>query len=150
FGLLTAAIAFVGDVQTLMILRFLAGVGLGGAMPNATALASEYVPRRSRPFAVTLTIVCIPLGGVVAAWMAQHIIGPYGWRNLFIVGGIVPIALAVLLFFILPESPQFLARDRSRWPALRPLLKRIGHDVPADAEFIDRAALASTTKTSGS
>ena len=51
----------------LGVLRFLAGVGLGGAMPNAAALASEYVPRRQRPFAVTLTIVCIPLGGFVAA-----------------------------------------------------------------------------------
>jgi len=150
FGLLTVAIAFVGDVQTLTILRFLAGVGLGGAMPNATALASEYVPRRSRPFAVTLTIVCIPLGGFVAAWMAGQILPTQGWRTLFMIGGIIPIVLSGLLFMILPESPRFLARDRSRWPQLRSLLRRIGHDVPADAEFIDAAALAGGPKTSGS
>ena len=54
----------------LGLLRFLSGVGLGGAMPNAAALASEYVPRRQRPFAVTLTIVCIPLGGTLAALLA--------------------------------------------------------------------------------
>jgi AAHS family 4-hydroxybenzoate transporter-like MFS transporter len=150
FGLITLAIAFVGDVQMLTILRFLAGVGLGGAMPNAAALASEYVPRRSRPFAVTLTIVCIPLGGFVAGWMGEQIIGPYGWRNLFIAGGIVPIVLAAFLFFILPESPRFLARDRSRWPALRKMLRRIGHDVPDDAEFIDAAAVAGAPKSSGS
>src|SRR3954451_6694319 len=150
FGVITVAIAFVNDVQSLMILRFLAGVGLGGAMPNATALASEYVPRRSRPFAVTLTIVCIPLGGFVAGWMGTHILGPYGWRALFIVGGIVPIVLSALLFVVLPESPRFLARDRTNWPALRSLLRRIGHDVPADAEFIDAAALAGGARTSGS
>src|SRR5205809_6240097 len=150
FGLITVAIAFVGNVQMLMILRFLAGVGLGGAMPNATALSSEYVPRRSRPFAVTLTIVCIPLGGFVAAWLAGKILPAYGWRTLFILGGVIPIVLSALLFFILPESPRFLARDRSKWPALRSLLRRIGHDVPADAEFIDAAATAGGVKTSGS
>ena len=150
FGIITVAIAFVNDVSMLLWLRFLAGVGLGGAMPNATALASEYVPRRSRPFAVTLTIVCIPLGGFVAGWMGTHIIGPYGWRNLFIVGGIIPIALAGLLFVILPESPRFLARNRQSWPTLRALLRRMGHDVPQDTEFVDNAALANAGKTSGS
>src|SRR4051812_15729517 len=150
FGVITVAIAFVNDVQSLMILRFLAGVGLGGAMPNATALASEYVPRRSRPFAVTLTIVCIPLGGFVAGWMGSHIIGPYGWRNLFVFGGIVPIVLAALLFVILPESPRFMAMRRDRWPQLRKVLNRIGHPVPADAEFIDSAALAAAGKPKAS
>jgi AAHS family 4-hydroxybenzoate transporter-like MFS transporter len=150
FGLLTVAISFVGDAQTLMILRLLAGIGLGGAMPNATALASEYVPRRSRPFAITLTIVCIPLGGFVAGWMGTHIIGPYGWRNLFVFGGFIPIALAGLLFVILPESPRFLARNRNRWPSLRRLMQRMGHDVPAEAEFIDTVAVAEAGKTTGS
>ena len=57
------------------------GVGLGGAMPNAATLASEYVPRRQRPFAVTLTIVCIPLGGALAALLAGRVIPAYGWRG---------------------------------------------------------------------
>src|SRR3954471_7784245 len=129
FGVITLGIAFVNDVSSLLVLRLLAGIGLGGAMPNAAALASEYVPRRNRPFAVTLTIVCIPLGGFVAAWMAGQILQPYGWRMLFIIGGIVPIALAALLFVILPESPRFLAVNRSRWPQLRTVLRRIGHDI---------------------
>src|SRR5919109_3612131 len=67
FGLLTAAVALVDNLSALGVLRFLAGLGLGGAMPNAAALASEYVPRRHRPFAITLTIVCVPLGGMLAA-----------------------------------------------------------------------------------
>jgi AAHS family 4-hydroxybenzoate transporter-like MFS transporter len=150
FGVITLGIAFVNDLSTLLILRFLAGVGLGGAMPNAAALASEYVPRRSRPFAVTLTIVCIPLGGFVAAWMGQTIIGPYGWRMLFIVGGIIPVILAGLLFVILPESPRFLAVDRRRWPELRKVLRRIGHDVPDDAVFVDPSAASVTGKAKAS
>jgi len=143
FGLITLLISMVNSVDALLALRFLAGVGLGGAMPNAAALASEYVPRRSRPFAVTLTIVCIPLGGTIAGQMAAIIIPSYGWRALFLAGGIIPLVLAALLFFILPESPRFLSVNRERWPQLRRLLRRMGHDVADDAVFVDAAAAAS-------
>src|SRR5512138_717475 len=115
FAVLTFSIAAVNSVVVLGLLRFIAGVGLGGAMPNAATLASEYVPRKQRPFAVTLTIVCIPLGGFVASTMAG-IIGPaYGWRALFILGGLVPVVLAILLWKALPESPRYLASRRERW-----------------------------------
>ncbi len=67
----------------LATLRFVAGIGLGGAMPNAATLASEYVPRHQRPFAVTLTIVCIPLGGAVADESRPESMPAYGWRMLF-------------------------------------------------------------------
>lgn len=137
FGLLTVAVSFAGDVNTLMMLRFLAGLGLGGAMPNAAALASEYVPLRQRPFAITLTIVCIPLGGTLAGFIGGVILPTYGWRALFLVGGILPLLLSILLWKTLPESPRYLARQRQRWPELARLLRRLGHDVPADATFVD-------------
>ena len=140
FAVITLAIAFVNSIDALLVLRFLAGVGLGGAMPNAATLASEYVPRRQRPFAVTLTIVCIPLGGFVAAELAARIIPAYGWRSLFLVGGIVPLVLAAILWKVLPESPRFLAQRRERWPELTRLLTRIGHDVPAGVEYVEAAA----------
>ena len=137
FGVLTVLMAFADDVTTLTALRFAAGLGLGGAMPNAAALASEYVPLRRRPFAVTLTIVCIPLGGTLAGFTGAVILPAYGWRALFFVGGTLPLVLAALLWKVLPESPRYLARDRSRWPELATLLRRLGHDVPADAAFVD-------------
>ena len=137
FGFLTVLVSFSGDITTLGVLRFLAGLGLGGAMPNAAALSSEYVPRRHRPFAVTLTIVCIPLGGTLAGLMSAQILPRFGWRLLFLAGGTVPIVLAAVLLKLLPESPRFLARDRKRWPELASLLRRLGHDVPRNAEFID-------------
>ncbi len=137
FALLTLAIATVNDLFMLGLLRFLAGVGLGGAMPNAAALASEYVPRRQRPFAVTLTIVCIPLGGTLAALLAGLVLPIYGWRGLFMIGGLIPVVLALILFRVLPESPRFLASRRERWPELRTLLRRIGHAVPEDATFVE-------------
>jgi AAHS family 4-hydroxybenzoate transporter-like MFS transporter len=137
FGLVTLLIAWVDTMTMLTLLRFIAGIGLGGAMPNAAALASEYVPRRQRPFAVTLTIVCIPLGGVIAAAMAGAIIPRFGWEPLFIAGGVVPLVLGVLLFFVLPESPRYLASHPSRWPELKRMLRRMGHDVPEAATFVE-------------
>ena len=96
FAVLTFAIAWVTTPFMLGLLRFVAGVGLGGAMPNAAALASEYVPRRQRPFAVTLTIVCIPLGGMLAAWVSGRILPGYGWEPLFMAGGAIPVVLALV------------------------------------------------------
>ena len=129
---------------------FIAGIGLGGAMPNAASLASEYVPRRQRPFAVTLTIVCIPLGGMLAAELAARFIPAYGWRALFIAGGLVPVVLAVVLWKVLPESPRFLARHRERWPELTRTMRRMGHDVPDDVAYIgERAAATHTVQEPG-
>jgi AAHS family 4-hydroxybenzoate transporter-like MFS transporter len=147
FAVLTLAIAFVNSVFMLGLLRFIAGIGLGGAMPNAAALASEYVPRRQRPFAVTLTIVCIPLGGFVASTMAG-IIGPaYGWRALFIVGGLVPVVLALVLWKVLPESPRYLASRRERWRELTQIMRRMGHDVPSDVSYVEGVTAAASTKS---
>ena len=137
FGALTVLVSFADSVATLTVLRFFAGLGLGGAMPNAAALSSEYVPRRHRPFAVTLTIVCIPLGGTLAGVLGAEILPRYGWRPLFLVGGIVPLILAAVLLKVLPESPRYLARHRQRWPELVSLLRRLGHEVPSDATFVD-------------
>jgi AAHS family 4-hydroxybenzoate transporter-like MFS transporter len=143
FAVLTLAIAAVNSVSMLGLLRFLSGLGLGGAMPNAAALASEYVPRRQRAFAVTLTIVCFPLGGTLAALLAAQVLPLYGWRMLFVVGGIVPIAVAILLFPLLPESPKYLATRRDRWSELIALLRRLGHDVPTDTTFVEAGAVGS-------
>jgi AAHS family 4-hydroxybenzoate transporter-like MFS transporter len=140
FAVLTLAIAFVNSIEMLALLRFLAGVGLGGAMPNAATLASEYVPRRQRPFAVTLTIVCIPLGGAIAGELAARVIPAYGWRMLFTIGGVIPILLALVLWKVLPESPRYLAKRRERWPELTHTMRRIGHDIPNDVEYIEAAA----------
>ena len=137
FGLLTILISFAGGVAALTVLRFFAGLGLGGAMPNAAALSSEYVPRRQRPFAVTLTIVCIPLGGSLAGFVGGQILPRFGWRGLFLVGGVLPIVMAAILLKVLPESPRFLARLPERWPQLRALLRRLGHQVADDARFVD-------------
>ena len=135
FAALTGLVALVDGVAMLTAVRFLAGIGLGGAMPNAAALTAEFVPQRQRPIAITLTIVCIPVGGVLAGLAAGAIIPPFGWRVLFAAGGVVPLMLVALLYKMLPESPSFLASVRERWTELRATLRRMGLEVADDAVF---------------
>ncbi|HVZ23221.1 MAG TPA: MFS transporter [Vicinamibacterales bacterium] len=149
FGLLTLLVATSANPTMLAVYRFFTGLGMGGAMPNAASLASEYVPTRQRPFAVTLTIVCIPLGGSLAGLIGGAILPNFGWRILFVVCGVIPLALAAVLLKVLPESPRFLARRRERWPQLVALLRRLGHDVPSDAEFVDAREKAVTRTSVG-
>jgi AAHS family 4-hydroxybenzoate transporter-like MFS transporter len=135
-------VSVADGVLTLGVLRFFAGLGLGGAMPNAAALSSEYVPTRHRPFAVTLTIVCIPLGGTLAGLVGAQILPRLGWRALFLVGGVLPLILAVVLWKVLPESPRYLTRHRERWSELGALLRRLGHRIDSDTVFVDSSEKA--------
>lgn len=137
FGLTTALGAAATSPMHLAILRLLAGAGLGGAIPNATALAAEYVPRRHRPIAVTLTIVCVPLGATIAGLLGIRMLSLVGWRALFVIGGVIPVLGALALTRLLPESPRYLARHPHRWKELSRTLARMGHPTPDGATFAD-------------
>ncbi len=137
FGVMTAASAAAGSPAHLTVLRFLAGAGLGGAIPNAAALAAEFVPRRHRPVAVTLTIVCVPLGATIAGLLGIRVLPVVGWRALFAIGGVIPVLGAVALLRLLPESPRYLARHPRRWPELARTLARMEHPTPAGTTFVD-------------
>ena len=137
FGAMTLAAASAGSPAALGWLRLLAGIGLGGAIPNAAALAAEFVPLRQRPIAVTVTIVCVPLGATIAGLLGLRVLPLLGWRLLFVAGGVIPLVTAGLLLRLLPESPRFLARHPARWNELVRLLARIGHRVDAATRFTD-------------
>ena len=149
FGAMTLAVAIVHDIGSLGLLRFLTGVGLGGAIPNAAALAAEYVPMRQRPIAVTVTIVCVPLGATLAGLIAIPALPAIGWRALFVIGGVMPLVAAVALIWLLPESPRYLARHPDRWRELIASLRRMGHDVPDDTAFGDDSIEAATQPSLG-
>ena len=146
FGVATAGLAAVSGMHSLMIVRFLAGLGLGGAIPNAAALSAEFVPHRNRPLAVTLTIVCVPLGGTVAGLLALRVLPTLGWRALFLIGGAIPMITALILIAALAESPRYLASRPERWPELRRLLGRMGHVMTTATPF---AQPASATERAG-
>jgi MFS transporter, AAHS family, 4-hydroxybenzoate transporter len=137
FGAATCAIGLAPNVAAIAALRFVAGLGIGGALPTSTTLTAEFTPARQRTFAVTATIVCVPLGGMLAGLFAGQVLPAYGWRALFFSGGVLPLVLAVVLLVALPESPRFLARRPQRWPDLVRLLARMQRNVAADATFTD-------------
>lgn len=139
FGVMTIAMSLANGLTALGVMRFFAGLGLGGALPNAAALVSEYVPKRRRPLAVTLAIVCVPIGGTIAGLAAIRLLPALGWRAFFVAGGVAPLVVALVLWGFLPESPRFLARHPARWPELGRLLRRMGRTLPVSVSFVDSA-----------
>ena len=99
-----------------MILRFLAGLGLGGAIPNFIALASEFAPARARSRLIVVTLWGFPAGAVLGGLMSGPMIDGFGWRAVFVFGGMLPVILAPILWSSLPESIRYLTL--SERPAL--------------------------------
>lgn len=137
FGIATLLMSLAPNVEILGVLRVIAGLGLGGALPNAAALVSEYTPARNRSLAVTASIVCVPLGGVIGGLIAARLLPATGWQSLFALAGGIPIVVALLLFFALPESARFMLARQGDTPRLRATLKRAGLSVPDAAKLID-------------
>jgi len=108
FGIFTLLTAAAQDLNQLLILRFLTGVGLGGCMPNAIAITAEYAPRRSRSLLVMLMFSGFTLGSLVGGLVSAQLIPTMGWQSVFVVGGVLPIALTPLMLWILPESLRFM------------------------------------------
>src|ERR1700722_19762802 len=109
FGIGTLATAFVRDVNTLLVIRFLTGLGLGGAMPNTIALTSEFSPHRRRATMVMMMFCGFSVGAALGGFLAAGLIPYFGWRSVFIVGGAAPLLLVPILALKLPESVRFLA-----------------------------------------
>ena len=138
FGLATIGSAFVHGLLGLTVLRLVTGMGTGGLFPNVSALTAELAPLRRRSTAVKLTLICIPLGGMLGGVLAARVLPRFGWRGLYGIGGVLPMLCAGLMLGILPESPRFMARRPEYWTRLAQLLTRMGHTVPPDAGFEDR------------
>lgn len=141
FGSATCAIGLAPDLLTIAVLRFIAGLGIGGALPSSTTMTAEFTPLRHRTVAVTATIVCVPLGGMLAGLFASVVLPLYGWRGLFLIGGALAVVLAAVLVVSLPESPRFLVRQASRWGELARLLARMaqpGEAIASGVTFTDR------------
>lgn len=107
YSVATALCAFAPNQETLLILRFLTGVGLGGQLPVAVTLVSEYAPAAQRGKMVVLLESFWALGWLAASLAAYFIIPVYGWSSAFLLGGL-PIFYIWLLWKYLPESVRYL------------------------------------------
>jgi AAHS family 4-hydroxybenzoate transporter-like MFS transporter len=132
FSLLTAAAT---SLNQLTLLRFLTGLGLGAAMPNAATLMSEYAPERRRALLVNLMFVGFPIGSSLGGFISAWLIPLYGWQSVLILGGVMPLILAVVLIFLLPESVRYLVAKNKSQAQVATILRRIA-PLPADPHFV--------------
>jgi AAHS family 4-hydroxybenzoate transporter-like MFS transporter len=129
YGAFSLACVWAGSVVELALLRFLTGIGLGGVLPNVIAMAAELSPRRIRAIMTPLVTVGISLGAVTVGIVAASLVPAQGWRMLFVIGGVVPLLLALVVQLWLPESPSYLALRPERRADLMRFLKRIRPDL---------------------
>lgn len=138
FGAASLVSALATDIVTLNWLRFLTGLGLGGAMPTAITLTAEFCPTRRRSSLVTIMFCGFTLGSALGGLVAAQVVTNYGWRPLLVAGGVAPLVLAPILWWAMPESVRYLVRrgkDASRAAAtLRQIAPAINVD---DLVFTD-------------
>ncbi len=104
FGVFSLATALAVDGNSLLAARFLAGLGFGGAMPNMIALASEVAPPGRRALVTGAMFCGFPFGGAGVSLLAK-LAGEHGdWRMLFVVGGVLPLAIVPAIVWALPET----------------------------------------------
>lgn len=134
FGIAMLLSATSQNLGHLEIWRFLTGLGLGAAMPNIATLLAEYMPKKRRMLMVNMMLCMFPLGaslgGVLSAVLLKH----FGWHAILIIGGVLPIALVVVLLFALPESVPFLLRQ-GRQDAARKIIAKLGRTLADDEEL---------------
>jgi MFS transporter, AAHS family, 4-hydroxybenzoate transporter len=135
FGLCTLVTPLMDNLTELLVLRFFTGLGLGAALPNAIGLASEYAPRRRRASIVMFVSSGISLGSIGVGFVAAQVISTLGWQAVFVVGGVLPLLLAVGLLRWLPESIRFAALVPGREAEAKQLLRQIKPDLPRDEEL---------------
>lgn len=133
FGGFTLACAYSSSLDQLVLFRFLTGIGLGAAMPNATTLFSEYCPARVRSLLVTCMFCGYNLGMAVGGFLSSWIIPAFGWHSLFLVGGWSPLILMLVVIFFLPESYRYLIVKGQSPEKIQTILQRIAPQQAANA-----------------
>lgn len=130
FGLATLLTAYVSTLEHIFILRVIAGLGMGGATPVLLALAAEYSPSRFKGLVTTGVLLALPAGAMLGGLLAAKIIPIWGWQSIYLIGGAIPLLLLILLFFILPESLQYLSQKKSAQShqAITLILNRISRE----------------------
>ncbi len=137
FGVFTIVTATSTDGTQLLIFRFITGLGLGGAMPNAIALTAEYCPERRRATLVMIMFTGFSLGAAAAGGLAAGLIPHFGWRSVWYVGGLLPLILLPVQYAALPESIRFLVLAKRANAVIANLLQRLDRNfrAPADVRF---------------
>ncbi|RZL90584.1 MAG: MFS transporter [Variovorax sp.] len=150
FSVFTAAAGFASDPVTFSVMRFIAGLGIGGVLPNIVAQMTEYSPKTIRSRMVTIMFSGYAVGGILAALIGKQFIEAYGWQSVFIAAG-APVLLIPFIMKMMPESLPFLIKHHDD-THLRDVVSRLVPDLRMEAheEFLvpveDRAGGAPVAK----
>jgi AAHS family 4-hydroxybenzoate transporter-like MFS transporter len=136
FGIMSVAAGFSENITQLTALRFMTGLGLGGALPNAITLCSEYSPDKRRASLVSLMVCGFTVGMAASGFIAAAIIPTLGWQSVLFIGGALPLLLVPVLIGLLPESANFMALVGNRRDRIWTALNRIAPGkLATSAEF---------------
>jgi MFS transporter, AAHS family, 4-hydroxybenzoate transporter len=138
FGVFTYWAAYSTNLTELFWLRSIAGLGIGGVIPNVVAINAESAPRNQRATLAIIAAGMVPIGGALSGFAAAAFIPHYGWPILFKIGGIAPVLFAIIAIFGLPESIKYMALHESQRRKLERLIAAIrpGYQVPPNARFV--------------
>ena len=138
FGVFTLGAAYSTNLDQMFWLRLLAGLGIGGVIPNVVAINAESAPRKLRATLAIIAVGCVPLGGAIPGFVTAALVPTHGWQILFLIGGIVPIVIAIAAWIGLPESIKYMALHESQRGKMEKTIKAIRPDyiVPPNAKFV--------------
>ncbi len=149
FGLACLASAFSGTLGHLVAWRFVTGLGLGAAMPNAVTLMSEYCPDKRRATLTNMMFCGFPLGAAFGGFLAAWMIPQWGWRSVLLLGGITPLVLTALMLLLLPESVRHMVAKRQPVERIRRVLRRIAATADNASSFVMTETAPATHARSG-
>lgn len=144
YGIMTLLMAYSTTMEQMMLLRFVAGIGIGGIMPNTISLNSELTPKRYRSALIVLMFMGITTGSTAVGLVATGFLAEHGWPIIFQVGGVLPLVVGLALVFTLPESLKLLAIRPGRRAELLATARRMRPDlaIADDAQFVNPAIVA--------
>ncbi|MGF6902385.1 MFS transporter [Paraburkholderia sp. GAS348] len=124
FSVASLLTPFAHSTAALSILRFITGIGLGGALPSFISLTSEYAPKRLRSTLVGAMFCGFPLGAVLGGGGSALLIPAFGWKSVFIAGGMLPLIILPVFILLVPESVRYLALQNDH-AAIARILRRL-------------------------
>ena len=127
FGPLATAV--VPSVESLIVLRFITGLGIGAILASVATMAAEFAPDRQRNLILVSILAGYPIGAMIFGVIAAEVIPAFGWRALFALAGLASIAAFPLVWILLPESLAFLIRVRpaDALEKVNRIISRMGH-----------------------
>jgi AAHS family 4-hydroxybenzoate transporter-like MFS transporter len=145
FASATLLIAYAANVEQILLLRLIAGLGMGGATPVLLALAAEYSPQRFKATVTTGVLLALPAGAMFGGLLAAKILPVLGWQGIYLIGGGLPLLLLLVMYFVLPESLEYLAQNNNSTSLTS--IQKILHRIAPEAGTVTAQDLPQLSKT---